>query len=52
MTLYYQVKMEEATTLLRRGESVKETAYQMGFANPYHFSRKYKELCGQAPSRV
>lgn len=52
MTLYYQVKMQEATTLLCQGESVKETAYKMGFANPYHFSRKYKEICGQSPSLV
>jgi AraC-like DNA-binding protein len=52
MTLYYQVKMGEATTLLQRGESVKETAYGLGFANPYHFSRKYKEICGRSPSRV
>lgn len=52
MTLYYQVKMQEATTLLNQGNSVKETAYRLGFANPYHFSRKYKEICTFSPSLV
>ena len=52
MSLYYQVKMEEAEKLLFNGNSVKETAFLLGFANPYHFSRKFKEIKGISPSQI
>lgn len=32
------------------GRSVKETAEECGFSNPFHFSRKFKEQTGLSPS--
>lgn len=47
------IKMRAAMRLLRSGEhAVKEVAYQVGFANPYHFSRRFKEVFGVPPSSV
>jgi len=34
------------------GLSVKETAERTGFADPFHFSRVFKRLTGQPPSRL
>ncbi len=51
MTMYFQLKMESAGKLLLSGFSVKETAFTLGFKNPYHFSRKFKEITGSSPSR-
>ncbi len=50
MTIYFQIKMKSAGNLLLKGFSVKDTAYTMGFKNPYHFSRKFKEIMGVSPS--
>ncbi len=50
MTMYYQLKMESACALLSSGASVKDTAYTLGFKNPYHFSRKFKGITGSPPS--
>jgi AraC-like DNA-binding protein len=30
--------------------SVKEVSYRLGFSNPYHFSRVYKQVLGCPPS--
>jgi len=47
------IKMRAAMGLLRSGEwQVKDVAYQVGFANPYHFSRRFKEVFGVPPSSV
>jgi AraC family transcriptional regulator, arabinose operon regulatory protein len=46
------VRREKAVTagrLLQSGLSVTETAAQLGFANPYHFSRVFKQIHGVAP---
>ena len=51
VTVYFQIKMERAGVLLSEGLSVKDTAYTMGFKNPYHFSRKFKEIKGVSPSK-
>jgi len=40
-----------AELLLHRGGLVKEVAGQMGFADPFHFSRSFKSVHGKAPSR-
>jgi len=50
MTIYFRIKMEIAGELLSAGASVKSTAYTLGFKNPYHFSRKFKEITGVTPS--
>jgi len=51
MQLYYAAKMRLACTMLHSGESVKNTAYNLGFTSPFHFSRKFKEIIGHPPSK-
>jgi len=41
-----------AETLLRHGGRVKEVAEQMGFSDPFHFSRGFKAVHGKSPSRL
>jgi AraC-like DNA-binding protein len=43
-------RISAATRLLAMGLNVRETADRLGFANPYHFSRLYKEVTGESPS--
>lgn len=52
MRLYYEAKIALARERLRQGASVKEVALALGFSDPYHFSKKFKELVGHPPSRV
>lgn len=51
MELYYRVKIDLAKTYLRQGQSSVAIAERLGFSNPYHFSRKFKQITGQPPSR-
>lgn len=45
------MKMAEAASLLvGMGASVKHTAEQVGFSDPYHFSRVFKSYYGSAPA--
>lgn len=47
------VKMHEAKKLLRRGKlMVSEVGYEVGFENPNHFSRRFKQHYGIAPSTI
>lgn len=41
-----------AESLLRHGGLVKEVAEQMGFSDPFHFSRGFKAVHGKSPSRL
>jgi transcriptional regulator GlxA family with amidase domain len=44
-------RVQYAHQLLTQTEmSVKEVAYRLGFSNPYHFSRVYKQITGRPPS--
>lgn len=43
-------KMEQAMHLLSTGHSVKETAAQVGYNDPYFFSRMFKRYMGTSPS--
>jgi AraC-like DNA-binding protein len=52
MELYYEELFDQARVMLAGGASVKEGAYHFGFANPYHFSRKFKQVTGELPSKV
>jgi AraC-like DNA-binding protein len=45
-------RMTTARKLLGQGQSVCTVAEKMGFANPYHFSRVFKEFTGVVPSVV
>ncbi len=48
-----QLRMEYAAELLRdSGVMVKMVAAEMGFANPYHFSRVFKRVHGFSPERL
>lgn len=47
-----KLKLRRAEEILRyRGQSVKEVSEDLGFANPYHFSRVFKRVYGRPPSQ-
>lgn len=48
----YQMKlrMEQAALLLGQGNSVKEAAYQLGYSDPFAFSKQFKQVMGITPS--
>ena len=50
----YQVnsRLSQARVLLEEGMSVKATAFQMGYPDPYVFSKQFKALLGIAPNEV
>lgn len=50
--LILALKMREARRLLRDGGRVGEVAERVGFANPFHFSRRFKEFFHVPPSEV
>ena len=51
--LLLKLKLRHAEDLLRfRGMRVKEVSEQLGFANPFHFSRVFRRFQGRAPSRL
>jgi AraC-like DNA-binding protein len=50
--LILALKMREALRLLREGARVGEVAERVGFANPFHFSRRFKEFFHVPPSEV
>jgi transcriptional regulator GlxA family with amidase domain len=46
----YRKRLEVAADLLRHtGFPLSQIAEQCGFAKPFHFSRKYKDFCGESP---
>jgi AraC-like DNA-binding protein len=50
---FLRLKVRRAEELLRhRGLRVKEASDELGFANPYHFSRVFRRLTGRPPSRL
>ncbi|MEW6338485.1 MAG: helix-turn-helix transcriptional regulator [Acidobacteriota bacterium] len=50
--LILALRMREARRLLREGARVGEAAELVGFANPFHFSRRFKEFFHVPPSEV
>jgi len=48
---YRHQRIKKAKHFLENGISVTETSQQMGFENPYHFSRLYKKIEGTPPSQ-
>jgi AraC-like DNA-binding protein len=51
--LVVAVKMREARRMLAgEGMRVAEVAERLGFANPFHFSRRFKAFYGVAPSEL
>ena len=50
--LLLELKVRRAEELLQyRAQRVREVSDALGFANPYHFSRAFRRIRGQAPSR-
>lgn len=50
MVSYFRLKIRQSKDLLESGQTVKNVAEACGFASPFHFSRKFKELTGKTPS--
>lgn len=51
MELFNIMKIKHACELLQAGNSVKDVAYSLGFANPYYFSTSFKKHTGVSPSK-
>lgn len=51
MELYNIMRVKRAGELLQAGNSVKDVAYTLGFANPYYFSASFKKHTGVSPSQ-
>ncbi|MBB6428531.1 AraC family transcriptional regulator [Algisphaera agarilytica] len=50
MRLLWETRVDQGVELLRStGLTISEIAYRVGFANPFHFSRRCKERHGQSP---
>lgn len=48
---YRRLRMEVAVSMLLNSMvSVKEIAYELGYANPFHFSRSFHEFTGMSPT--
>ena len=47
---FRHARCSAAAALLAQGASVAETAARFGFANPFHFSRAFRQAMGTAPS--
>jgi AraC-like DNA-binding protein len=47
-----ELRCEAAAAMLATGLTVAETSARCGFANPYHFSRCFKQVTGAPPSSV
>jgi len=46
-----RLKLNKAANLLLTTDlAIKEVAYRVGFEDPYHFSKNFKELHGQSPN--
>lgn len=46
-------KINRAIVILKTtSKSIKEVSYDLGFQNPYHFSRVFKRIAGAPPSEV
>ncbi len=49
--VYKQKRIDKSKQLLANGLSVTETSIQMGFKNPYHFSKLFKNIESISPSQ-
>jgi AraC-like DNA-binding protein len=45
------VRMRKAVYLLATGESIKMVAWELGYQQPSHFDRHFKEVFGVCPSQ-
>lgn len=50
---HLQLRIREAQNLISNSDkTIKEIAYLTGFESPYYFSRIYKKVTGEAPSKM
>ncbi|PIE48222.1 MAG: AraC family transcriptional regulator, partial [Gammaproteobacteria bacterium] len=42
-------RLEKAKQMLRQGENVTQTAFQLGYSSPSHFAKAFKEHFGYLP---
>ncbi|MCF4007895.1 MULTISPECIES: AraC family transcriptional regulator [Gammaproteobacteria] len=47
-----QLRLQQAYRLLQTGERISQVCYQLGFNNPSHFSRVFKQTFGAAPIHI
>ena len=47
-----QLRLQKAYRLLQTGERISQVCYQLGFNDPCHFSRVFKNAFGSAPKHV
>ncbi|MBV2128505.1 AraC family transcriptional regulator [Arsukibacterium indicum] len=47
-----QLRLQKAYRLLQTGERISQVCYQLGFNDPSHFSRVFKNAFGSAPKHV
>src|SRR5699024_12259730 len=45
------VRLARGAVLLQSGETVGQVATHIGYANPYHFSRRFRQAYGAPPRR-
>jgi AraC-like DNA-binding protein len=50
--LILAMKMREARAMLRAGRKVGDVASRLGFSNPFHFSRRFKDFYHVSPSEM
>ena len=48
--LQQQIRLKEAGTRLKRGEVITNICYDLGFSNPSHFCRRFKNMYGCTPT--
>ena len=46
-----KLKMKQAKNMLEGGKSVKQTAFELGFYDEFHFSKKFKSYFGESPAK-
>lgn len=49
MDFFTRLKIKEACKLLRSDGYIYETAQQLGYQDPYYFSRVFKKVVGMSP---
>lgn len=47
--LQQQLRLKEAARRFERGESITKVCYDLGFADPSHFSRRFRHFFGSSP---
>jgi AraC-like DNA-binding protein len=46
------IRLNQAYERIKAGEAIKAVSYELGFKQPSHFSRVFKQVHGVAPSEI